>query len=87
LKLSIRQVDAFKKKDGHWRIIQQHLSVPVDQKNSTAIFVVQGSRAGRFRGRSTRPRGPSGPVVQAKVRIITWLSATEVPKSIDEMAG
>jgi ketosteroid isomerase-like protein len=87
LKMSVRQVDAFKKIDGQWRIIQQHLSVPVDQKSSTAIFDSAVTARGPLPWSKPSVPKPGASVAQAKTQIMTWLTASETPKSIDEMAG
>lgn len=87
LKMSIRQVDAFKKIDGHWRILQQHLSVPVDQQNSTPILDAAVTARGPLPWSKPSAPGPSTPAEKAKTEILDWLKASEIPKSIDEMAG
>jgi ketosteroid isomerase-like protein len=85
LGLSIRQIDAFKKIDGQWRIIQQHFSVPVDQKTSAPIFDAKlVSRGPLLWSRGT---GPDVTVNQAKKDILHWLITSETPQSIDEMKG
>jgi ketosteroid isomerase-like protein len=86
LKLSIRQVDAFQKIGGNWRIIQQHVSVPVEQKSSTPIYDATLSSRGPLPFSQEMAPGPSAPVPQAKKEILKWLMASETPKSIDEMA-
>ena len=87
LKMSIRQVDAFKRIGGHWRIIQQHLSVPVDPQSSTPIFDSAVSARGPLPWSKPAAPEPNAPVAQAKAEITTWLTAMATPKSIDEMAG
>jgi ketosteroid isomerase-like protein len=37
LKMSVREIDAFKKIDGKWQIAQQHVSLPVDAKTGMAV--------------------------------------------------
>jgi ketosteroid isomerase-like protein len=87
LKLSVRQVDAFKKIGGQWKIIQSHLSVPVDQKSSTALFDSVATARGPLQWSKTSAPGPGVAVTQAKKEIMDWLTASETPKSIDEMEG
>ncbi len=87
LKLSVRQVDALKKIGGQWQIIQSHLSVPVDQKSSTPLFDSVVTARGPLQWSNTSASGPSVPVAQAKTEIRDWLTASETPKSIDEMEG
>ncbi|MBA2933615.1 nuclear transport factor 2 family protein [Sphingomonas sp. CGMCC 1.13654] len=37
LKMSVREIDAFKKIGGKWQIVQQHVSLPVDAKTGMAV--------------------------------------------------
>jgi ketosteroid isomerase-like protein len=37
-KMNLRQLDAFKKIDGKWKIVQQHLGLPVDPETMDAII-------------------------------------------------
>jgi ketosteroid isomerase-like protein len=36
-KMNLRQLDAFKKIDGKWKVVQQHLSLPLDPKTLAAL--------------------------------------------------
>lgn len=87
LKMSIRQVDAFQKINGNWRIIQQHLSVPVDQKTATPLYEATLTGRGPLAFADGMAREPGVPVARAKEEILKWLIASEKPKSIDEMKG
>lgn len=87
LKLSLREIDAFEKIAGNWRIVQQHISVPVDQKSSTAIFDAASTPRGALAWSESSAPGPRVPVPQARAEISKWLTASEIPKSIQEMAG
>jgi ketosteroid isomerase-like protein len=87
LKMAIRQLDAFKKIDGHWRIVQQHLSVPVDQKTATPLFDIPVNPRGPLPWLPSSTLSAPVPVDQAKREIMAWLAASEVPKNIGEMMG
>jgi ketosteroid isomerase-like protein len=87
LALSIRQLDAFRKVDGHWRIIQQHLSVPVDQSSGTPQFNAAFTPRGPLSWPQGSRLGPRVPVDQARSEIMAWLTASEIPKTIEEMMG
>ncbi|MBW8753620.1 MAG: nuclear transport factor 2 family protein [Sphingomonadales bacterium] len=87
LTLSIRQLDAFKKIDGHWRVIHQHLSVPVEQKTATPLFDAAVTPRGPLAWSSASALDPAVPEAQARTEIMAWLTASEIPKNIDEMAG
>jgi len=85
MKMSLRQVDAFKKIDGHWRIIQQHFSLPVDQKTAVPIPDAAVTSQGTMAWSDSSALGPRVPVAKAKEEISAWLTASETPKNIDEM--
>jgi ketosteroid isomerase-like protein len=87
LKLSIRQIDALQKIDGNWRIIQQHVSVPVEQKGATAIYDAKVTGRGELLFSKDAASGSSASVAQAKKEISKWLWASETPKSVEEMKG
>lgn len=83
--MTIRQLDAFKKIDGQWRIIQQHLSVPADAKTAAPNFDDKTPGQGALAWKTPSAPGPAVAVDQAKAEINTWLEASEVPKSFAEM--
>jgi ketosteroid isomerase-like protein len=85
LKMSVRQIDAFRKIHGQWRIIQQHVSVPVDQKGSTAVLDAPVASRGALPWSENAAPGPGVSVDQARKEIASWLTASEIPKSLDEM--
>lgn len=87
VKMTIRQLDAFEKIGGRWRIVEQHASVPVDAKTGAAIFDGAPQARGALGWSDTADPGPVVPVEEAKTQISTWLAASEVPKSVDEMAS
>ena len=87
LKLSVRQIDAFKKIDGQWRIIQQHFSLPVDQATSTPILDSPVMGRGAIVWSNQSSPGPKVSLPQAQQEIRAWLTASEIPKGIDEMTG
>ncbi|HEX4376050.1 MAG TPA: nuclear transport factor 2 family protein [Steroidobacteraceae bacterium] len=83
--LSLRQVDAFKRIDGQWRIIQQHFSLPVDEHSSDADFNGEIHSRGAVAWTKKSAPGPRVPPEQAKKEISAWLTASETPRNIDEM--
>jgi ketosteroid isomerase-like protein len=86
-RVAVRQLDAFKKIDGKWQIVQQHLSVPVDQKTATPLFNAAVTSRGALTWPADTTLGPKVPLEQAKTEIMDWLTASEIPKSITEMKG
>jgi ketosteroid isomerase-like protein len=85
--MTVRQLDAFKKIGGQWRIVQQHFSVPADAKGAAPIFDSAAPGRGALPWAIPSAPGPAVPVAQAKAEINTWLEASEVPKTVGEMLG
>lgn len=84
--IDLRQLDAFKKIDGHWRIIQEQISVPV-QPNGTPVFVNPAAVSGPLQWESASQMASPIPVAEAKAQIYKWLVASEVPTSVNQMSG
>ncbi len=85
LKMSIRQLDAYKKMGGEWQIIQQHVSLPVDAK--TGMAVVNGpvtSRGPISWARNAMP-GPATTPAQAKLDIRHWMDVGGASTSLDQL--
>jgi ketosteroid isomerase-like protein len=85
LKISLRQLDAFKKIGGKWQIIQQHISLPVDAK--TGMAVMDGPLP--IRGPVAWPKNPiSGPATtpaQAKLDVRRWMDVGAVSTSLAQL--
>jgi ketosteroid isomerase-like protein len=85
LKISLRQLDAFKKIGGKWQIIQQHISLPVDAK--TGMAVMNGPLP--IRGPVAWPKNPiSGPATtpaQAKLDVRRWMDVGAVSTSLEQL--
>jgi ketosteroid isomerase-like protein len=85
--LTLRQLDAFKKIDGQWRIIQQHISFPADPK--TGMTVMDGPFAvrGPVKWSSNPLPGPGVSPSQAKQEIRKWMDVGATSKGIDQLMG
>jgi ketosteroid isomerase-like protein len=82
--MHIRQLDALKKIGGHWRIIQQHASLPVDAKTGSAVWNGQLPARGPLKwADNIAPRAAVSPA-QAKKEIVTWLDSSATA-DIDEL--
>jgi ketosteroid isomerase-like protein len=85
--IDLRQLDAFEKIGGHWRIIQEHISVPVTQ-TGTPIFVNPTAATGPLAWSAPSELGPAVPWAQAKTEIYSdWLVPSEIPKTVNEMTS
>jgi ketosteroid isomerase-like protein len=85
LVMTIRQIDAFKKIDGRWRIIQEHVSLPVDQKTGMGVMDGHLPQRGRLAWSTALALGPAEAPAAAKTEIRAWLDASAAAPTIDEM--
>ena len=85
LKMSVREIDAFKKIGGRWQIIQQHISLPVDAKSGTAVM--DGPiRVQRPFSWSTNPLpGPATTPERAKREIRRWMEVGGASTSLAQL--
>ena len=82
--MTVRQLDALKKIDGHWRIIQQNIAVPVDQKTGAAVLTgTLPARGDLAWSLHPLPR-PSVTPAQAELEIRKWTETMAVPATLDE---
>jgi ketosteroid isomerase-like protein len=83
--MALRELDAFKKIDGKWKLVQQHVSLPVDPKTGMAVtagpIVAQGSLTW-----SANPLpGPAGAVEQSKKEIRDWMDIGGASTNLDQL--
>jgi ketosteroid isomerase-like protein len=83
--VTVRQIDAFKKIDGKWQIVQEHLSVPADPKTGMAVWDGPVIPGGPLPWTDVAPLDAPVPVGQAKAEIEKWLHAGALSMSIDQM--
>ena len=87
MSLSVRQLDAFKKIGNEWKIVQQHISLPIDPKSGAAI--VDGpvnARGEMARSKDPLP-GPASTPEEAKAAIRTWMDVGGASTSLDMLMG
>jgi ketosteroid isomerase-like protein len=70
--LTVRELDAFKKINGEWQIVQQHISLPVDMKTGTAVMNGDMAARGLIKWGET-PFADSTTSEQAKKDLAQWL--------------
>jgi ketosteroid isomerase-like protein len=82
---SVRQLDAFKKMNGNWRIIQQHISVPADAKTGMAVMNGPLAVRGPIKWTDDPIPGPAESPAQAKVAIRKWMDIGSLAIGIDQL--
>ena len=87
MSLSVRQLDAFKKIGNEWKIMQQHISLPIDPKSGAAIMDGPVNARGEM-ARSKDPLpGPASTPEEAKAAIRTWMDVGGASTSLDMLMG
>lgn len=84
--MNLRQLDALKKIDGRWKIVQQHLSLPLDPATLKAL----GDAPIRPRTLAwpARPlEAPSTTPEQAKAEIREWMEVGGASQGLDMLMG
>lgn len=87
LSMSVRQLDAFKKIDGEWKIVQQHISLPIDQKTGMALLDGAGPARGPIAWSPNPLPGPASTPDEAKKAIRNWMEVGGASTSLDMMMG
>jgi ketosteroid isomerase-like protein len=87
LVVSTRQLDAFKKIDGAWKIVQEHISVPADAKTGLAVMNGALPVRGPIAWSANPIPGPSTSPENAKAAIRTWMNVGALSTNIDELVS
>lgn len=87
LSLTIRQLDAFKKIGGEWKIVQQHISLPTDPKTGMAIADGPANVRGAISWSKDPLPGPASTPEEAKRAIRTWMDIGGASTSLDMLMG
>lgn len=87
LAMSMRELDVFKKIDGEWKIVQQHILLPVDQKTGMAILDGAGPPRGAIAWSTNPLPGPASTPAEAKQAIRKWMEVGGVSTSLDMTMG
>lgn len=85
LKMSVREIDAFKKIGGKWQIVQQHVSLPVDAKTGMAVVDGPIKTQGPMAWSAHPLPAPSTTPDQAKREIRHWMDVGGVSTSIAQL--
>lgn len=85
LSMTVRALDAFRKVNGKWQIIQQHVSLPTDAK--TGMAVVDGAAVPReaLAWAANPLPGPATTPAKAKREIRNWMDVGGVSTDLDQL--
>jgi ketosteroid isomerase-like protein len=87
MSLSVRQLDAFKKIGNEWKIVQQHISLPLDPKTGAAILDGPVNARGEITWSNYPLPGPASTPEEAKAAIRTWMDVGGASTSLDMLMG
>ncbi len=87
MSLSVRQLDAFKKIGNEWKIVQQHISLPIDPKSGAAIVDGPVNARGEIAWSKDPLPGPASTPEEAKAAIRTWMDVGGASTSLDMLMG
>lgn len=87
LKMSVRQLDAFKRIGGKWQIVQQHISLPVDPKTNLALLDKPAPAGPKIAWAKNPFPGPASSPGAAKAAIRRWMEVGGASTDIDMMMG
>lgn len=85
LKLTIRQLDAYRRMGGKWQLIQQHVSLPVDAKTGTAVLDGAVRERGPMAWSADPLPGPATGPGQAKREIRTWMDVGTLSTTLTQL--
>jgi ketosteroid isomerase-like protein len=87
MSLSVRQLDAFKKIGDEWKIVQQHISLPIDAKSGAAILDGPVNARGEIPWSKDPLPGPASTPEEAKAAIRKWMDVGGASTSLDMLMG
>jgi ketosteroid isomerase-like protein len=87
ISLSVRQLDAFKKIGNEWKIVQQHISLPIDAKTGAAILDGPVNARSEIVWSKDPLPGPASTPEEAKAAIRTWMDVGGASTSLDMLMG
>jgi ketosteroid isomerase-like protein len=87
LSVSVRQLDAFKKTGNDWKIVQQHISLPIDGKTGMAVLDGPVNARGTIAWSNTPLPGPASTPDAAKAAIRKWMDIGGASTSLDMLMG
>ncbi len=83
--ISVRQIDAFRKINGKWQIIQEHISVPADPKTGMAVMDAPIQTGAPVNWDNDVLSGPPVSPAQAKAEIRTWVEDGALTTNSDQL--
>ena len=87
LALSVRQLDAFKKIEGRWQIVQQHISLPTDPATGMGIADGPIKPRGAMAWADNPLPGPASTPAEAKAAIRKWMDIGGASTGLDMLMG
>lgn len=87
LSLSVRQLDAFRKIGSDWKIVQQHISLPIDGKTGMAVLDGPVKARGAITWSKMPLPGPASTPDAAKAAIREWMDIGGASTSLDMLMG
>jgi ketosteroid isomerase-like protein len=87
LAVTVRQLDAFKRIGKDWKIVQQHISLPVDPATSQALLDSPAPVGAKIAWAKNPFPGPASSPAAAKSAIRKWMEVGGASTSIDMMMG
>lgn len=87
LALSVRQLDAFKKIEGRWQIVQQHISLPTDPATGMGIADSPMKPRGAIAWGADPLPGPASTRDEAKAAIRKWMDVGGASTGLDMLMG
>jgi ketosteroid isomerase-like protein len=85
LSMALREIDAFKKIDGQWKVVQQHVSLPVDQKTGMAVLDGPVVGAAPMMWSAHPLPGPATTPAQAKRELRAFMDVGGVSTSLAQL--
>ena len=83
--ITLRQLDAFKKIDGKWLIVQQHISFPMDPATGMGLLDSPMPVRGPLQWNPQSFESPPVSVGQAKKEVRAWLDVGVLSRNLDEL--
>lgn len=83
--ITLRQLDAFKKSGKDWRIVQQHISFPMDAKTGMGLTNAHMPPRGKIEWAKNSFAGPAVAPEQAKREIVAWLEEGVLAPDLDAL--
>jgi ketosteroid isomerase-like protein len=85
MKMALRQLDGLKKVNGSWLIVQQHISLPIDQKAGMGLINASMPARGLLQWPAQPLPGPATTPALAKKEIRSWLTVGALSPDVNSL--